>query len=352
MGDSKIRRLRNSPSRLVSRPAITGILAGLALLGFYFLLLSVANSWEHALEQFAGMWYWIMALVTGFGIQVGLFSYARSYIKGAARAGATAELAGTGTVSTGSMVACCAHHLSDVLPLLGISAALVFLDKYQFFFVVLGLVSNLVGITVMLSIIQKHHLYHKKGLLATVLKGDMKKMRNAAVGVSLAILLVTFLSACMNQGYTGAGSNEPATPPPATQRNAGQPPPPAAAPGAQSTVATGSPASPPQITPRGNNEAGIGIEVLPQNLTAGKPLTFRISIDTHSGSLSFNMTKVSVLRDNNGNEYTPQEWQGDPPGGHHVGGVLIFPSPKERPQSLTLILKEIGGVKERTFAWN
>jgi hypothetical protein len=44
------------------------------------------------------------------------------------------------------MLACCAHHLSDVLPILGVSGAAVFLSAYQTPLLWLGLAMNLAGI--------------------------------------------------------------------------------------------------------------------------------------------------------------------------------------------------------------
>ncbi len=49
------------------------------------------------------------------------------------------------------MAACCAHHLADVLPLLGLSGVAIFLVRYQLFFIIAGVLSNVVGITITLE---------------------------------------------------------------------------------------------------------------------------------------------------------------------------------------------------------
>ena len=54
------------------------------------------------------------------------------------------------------MLACCAHHASDVLPLIGLSGAALFLTDYRVPFMVLGIATNLVGIVVMLRQMRKH----------------------------------------------------------------------------------------------------------------------------------------------------------------------------------------------------
>ena len=48
------------------------------------------------------------------------------------------------------MLACCAHHLSDVLPILGVSGAAVFLSAYQTPLLWLGLAMNLAGVAYLL----------------------------------------------------------------------------------------------------------------------------------------------------------------------------------------------------------
>ena len=66
-------------------------------------------------------------LIVGFGVQIGMFVNTRILIKARSISGATSAAAGAGSVSAGSMVACCMHHITDVLPILGISAFAVFL---------------------------------------------------------------------------------------------------------------------------------------------------------------------------------------------------------------------------------
>jgi hypothetical protein len=51
------------------------------------------------------------------------------------------------------MVACCAHHVTDVLPILGLTAAVTFLAEYQTVFMLVGLGTTYTGIAVMLVIL-------------------------------------------------------------------------------------------------------------------------------------------------------------------------------------------------------
>ena len=127
---------------------IIGFAAGLSLLGIYFLILSLVSGWDFSLSQFKGNWYWIIGLTTGFGTQIGIFTYLRALHR--------AQVSGkivvaSGTTSTIAMISCCAHYLVNILPVIGISGLAVFLGQYQTELFIVGAVSNLAGISYLLS---------------------------------------------------------------------------------------------------------------------------------------------------------------------------------------------------------
>lgn len=79
---------------------------------------------------------------------------------------------------------------------------------------------------------------------------------------------------------------------------------------------------------------------------------FAISLETHSVELSQELDKVSVLVDDQGREYAPLFWEGDPPGGHHRSGTLVFDGDIDPiASSLTLTIRDIGGISSRQFTW-
>jgi hypothetical protein len=86
----------------------------------------------------------VLALVAGFGLQAGLFARLRACRAGAAGGGASMA-ASTGT-STAAMLACCTHHLTELLPILGVSGLVIFLGTYKTPLLWLGLAMNLAGI--------------------------------------------------------------------------------------------------------------------------------------------------------------------------------------------------------------
>ena len=127
---------------VLQRPIAFGLLAVLGLLSFYLGIITLAQGWSHAVEQLADDRWFIGAIVLGFGTQVGLFTYLRARH---ALAGAGGVAASTGT-STAAMLACCAHHLADILPIVGISGAAIFLNAYKTPLLWLGIVLNLAGL--------------------------------------------------------------------------------------------------------------------------------------------------------------------------------------------------------------
>lgn len=98
-----------------------GLSGALLLMSFYWLVLILVNSLAHAVEQWRLWWYWIVLLTVGFGSQVGLYSSIRYTIRDRKMKGRGFDMAATGSVSAGSMVTCCAHHVVDILPIISVS---------------------------------------------------------------------------------------------------------------------------------------------------------------------------------------------------------------------------------------
>ena len=79
---------------------------------------------------------------------------------------------------------------------------------------------------------------------------------------------------------------------------------------------------------------------------------FSVVLDTHSVNLdSYELKPLSVMRDDRGltMQATGAESKGSD---HHREVVLTFPRPSLERKWLELVIKDIAGVKERTFRWN
>ena len=126
-----------------------GALATVLLAVGYSLIVGLASqSWSHLLAQWRIDALFIVLVAIGFGTQMGLYSYTRRIIRGDGKT--TAVAAGSTATSTTAMVACCLHHLSDVVPFVGLSGAAAFLTAYKIPVIVLSLAANGIGIALML----------------------------------------------------------------------------------------------------------------------------------------------------------------------------------------------------------
>ena len=121
------------------------------LLAVYLSLVSLAESPQHAVDL---LWAdrWIVGpIILGFGVQSALYmTLKKRLFMPCASTGPTGVMTGmSGATSTAAMVACCAHHVTDVLPVLGLTAATAFLAEYRLAFMRVGLGTTLLGIAVM-----------------------------------------------------------------------------------------------------------------------------------------------------------------------------------------------------------
>lgn len=174
-----------------------GVLSSMALLGSYFGVLSAANSFGHAVDQFILLWPWFSALVVGFGIQTGLYTYIRRIqkIRPVSRSASKKGVTATGGISATAMAACCAHHLSDVLPIVGLTGAALFFSEYQKIFLLLGVLSNVVGITLMLHVMQRLGLMETgHPLLERIFRWNMGKIFRWNLGLSLGLFWVVIMA--------------------------------------------------------------------------------------------------------------------------------------------------------------
>lgn len=132
---------------------LSGLTGTAGLIAFYFLTMRLlAGSWEAAISQFKALWYFMIPLSIGFGVQVGLYKS----INDLRKMNSTKNvMAVNTTTSTVAMIACCAHHFTDVLPILGLSAISIFLVQFQKPILILGIISNALGILFLINALSK-----------------------------------------------------------------------------------------------------------------------------------------------------------------------------------------------------
>ncbi len=142
-------------SKRILLPLGAGLAGAIFLTGLYFGIVSWAESPQHAAELFWQDRWIVFPILLGFGVQMALYVILKKRLfVPVASVGPSGALTGAGgTTSTLAMVACCAHHVADGLPVLGLTAAATFLAQYRTTFMLVGLGTTLVGIAVMLAIL-------------------------------------------------------------------------------------------------------------------------------------------------------------------------------------------------------
>ena len=102
---------------------------------------------------------------------------------------------------------------------------------------------------------------------------------------------------------------------------------------------------------RTNSGGGVTAKVTYLNPEGPEGPRFQVVLDTHSVDLdAFDLKNVSVLRDDAGKDYQPTQME-NKGGGHHREVTLAFPKSASGAKRLELVIKEIAGVKERSFRW-
>jgi hypothetical protein len=144
-----------SISQRILWPLGAGLLGAIILAGLYFGLVSWAESPQHALELFWEERLIVIPIILGFGVQMALYTILkkRLFVPVETTGSSGAITGASGTTSALAMVACCAHHVTDVLPILGLTAAATFLAEYQTAFMLVGLGTTYIGIAVMIFIL-------------------------------------------------------------------------------------------------------------------------------------------------------------------------------------------------------
>jgi hypothetical protein len=138
-------------------PLAAFLLGSVFIASFYIGILTWAQGWDYASSQFVRDRWYVVPIIVGFGVQAALYTVLRFrlFIPVISTGPAGSLMGASGGTSATAMVACCIHHVTDVLPILGLSAAASFLTRYQRPFMLVGLAMNLIGIVLMLFLLYR-----------------------------------------------------------------------------------------------------------------------------------------------------------------------------------------------------
>ncbi len=96
---------------------------------------------------------------------------------------------------------------------------------------------------------------------------------------------------------------------------------------------------------------GVTVAVTYANRRRGEAPRFEVALNTHSVDLDgYDFNKLTVLRAE-GKTYAPTKVE-NKGSGHHRRVALTFPKITEGAKRVEVIIKDIAGVKERTFRWD
>jgi len=97
---------------------------------------------------------------------------------------------------------------------------------------------------------------------------------------------------------------------------------------------------------------GVAAKITYLNPKSNDDPRFQVVLDTHSVALdSYDLKSITVLRDDVGKSYAPTEAE-NKGSGHHREVTLTFPKVSPDAKRVEIIIKDLAGVKERTFRWN
>lgn len=146
-----------SSAKRILLPFGAFLLGSAFIAGFYLGILTWAQGWNYAIGQFSRDRWYILPIIIGFGIQVSLYIILRFrlFVPVSSTGHGGAFMGASGGTSATAMVACCIHHVTDVLPILGLSVAASFLTHYQRPFMLVGLGMNIIGIIFMIVVLYR-----------------------------------------------------------------------------------------------------------------------------------------------------------------------------------------------------
>ena len=330
---------------------IAGFLLGSGLMtALYFGIVSLAESPKHAAAFFVEELRFILPLILGFGIQSSLYLVLKKRLFLPVESiGPSGAMTGAGGMtSTLAMAACCAHHVADFLPILGLTAAAAFLAAYQRTFMFIGLMTTLIGIGIMVAIMLRER---SKAAGRSILEQAVKSTEGRPylpLGLAIAVVGWIALSPLLLEPLTSTQNLDQALAPP--QSTPEETYPQVLEPVLSDTRLWFSGAT------LIDQQGAVVVEVTPLNLNQqNNTLFIGVAMNTHSVDLSMDLAKLATLTLEDGAEIFAVHWDG-PAGGHHVSGVLSFVLTEEQldlllsTDKLQLALVEVDAA-ERSFVW-
>lgn len=178
---------------MIDRRIGFGLLSSILLLVFYVGVNYLSGGADAVYWNFKAYLPYILIIDAGFGLQMALYTHIRQFGE------RCHAIAGT-PITAGSMVACCLHHVTDLIPFAGAGIGL-FLSGYTELFFMIGSASSIIGVVWMLSTIQSGGLYDDRGLLKKLMRVDYRTVRDLIFVAS--VILISFRYYLYSPQYIG-----------------------------------------------------------------------------------------------------------------------------------------------------
>jgi len=166
---------------------IYGGLASLMMLILYVGIMLIFNPLYYVIDDFISKFIWFSLLIIIFGVQIGLITFVRSVNN--RRKMTKGQTALSGGISTTSMLACCIHHVTEFIPLIGISAFTIFLVEFQVFFLIVGMLFGTLSIMNILIHIKKHKVFESPSIFEYLKDVNLLKFRKVYVWLFIITVL-------------------------------------------------------------------------------------------------------------------------------------------------------------------
>lgn len=104
---------------------------------------------------------------------------------------------------------------------------------------------------------------------------------------------------------------------------------------------------------RTNSGGGVTVDVTYLHSQHAGETRFQVILDSHSGVHieAYDLKTLSVLRDDSGKNYQPTQVE-NKGRYHHREITIVFPKPSPPAKRLELVIKDVAGIKERSFFWD
>ncbi len=178
---------------------IYGGVGSFMMLILYIGIMLIFNPLYYVIDDFISKFIWFSLLIIIFGVQIGLITFVRGINN--KRKMTKGQTALSGGISTTSMLACCIHHVTEFIPLIGISAFTIFLVEFQVFFLIIGILFGMLSVINILIHIQKHKVYETPSTFEYLQNINLLKVRKiyvlvfilASSGYGLYLLINIFI---------------------------------------------------------------------------------------------------------------------------------------------------------------